>query len=179
MLGSGGHREWLLGKTLQMVRHTRRHHLARVGQEGLRCGLRIWGDLWVALRRPRHGALCHLRVLLRHVALGRLVASQHLGLMLGLMHLTWIYLLVLWGNTWLGRQIPVRWSLLGAGNSPGSRLVPLRQLLAGGLRELLRWRLLLLLLRRLGYRSWTRNMDRDSRLRHVMGETPHLRDVAG
>lgn len=165
---------------MQMVRHTWRHYLARVGQEGLRCGLRIWGHLWVALRRPRHGALGHLRVLLGHVALGRLVASQHLGLMLGLLHLTWIDVLVLWGDTRLGGQIPVWWSLLGqsrrlrAGNGPRSRLVPLRQLLAGGLRELLRWRRLLLLLW-LGYRSWTRNVNRDSWLRHVVGISPHLR----
>lgn len=138
MLGSGGHREWLLGKTMQVVRQTRRHHLAGVGQEGLRWGLRIWWHLWVALRRPRHGALRHLRVLLGHVALGRLVASRHLGLMLGLLHLTWVHLLVLWGDTGLGGQIPVWGSLLGqsrrlrAGSGPGARLVPLRQLLAGG-----------------------------------------------
>lgn len=116
-----------MGKTVQMVRHTRRQHLAGVRQEGLRCGLRIWGHLWMALRRPRHGALRHLRVLLGRIALGRLVASRHSGLL----HLTWIYLLVLWG------EIPVWGSLLGHSrrlrvrNGPGTRLIPLRQLLAG------------------------------------------------
>lgn len=119
---------------MHMVRHTGCHHLAGLGQEGLRCGLRICGHLWVALRRPRHGALRHLWVLLGHVALRRLVASRHLGLM----HLTWIYLLVLWGDSRLGGQIPLWGSLLGqsrrlrTGNGPGARLVPLRQLLAGG-----------------------------------------------
>lgn len=68
---------------------------------------------------------------------------------------------------------------LRAGNSPWTRLVPLRKLLAAGQRELLR-RLLLLL--GLGYRSLARNVngDGDSWLRHIVRISPHLRrdDVA-
>lgn len=176
----------MLGQTMQMVRHTGRHHLAGVGQEGLRCGLRSSGHLWVASRRPWHGALHHLRVLWVSVALRSLVALRHLGLGLMLVgNLTRIYLLVLWGNTRLGGQVSMQEALLGqnrrlrAGSSPRTRLVPLRKLLAAGQRELL-WRLILLL--GLGYRSLARNVNGngDSWLRHIVGISPHLRrdDVA-
>lgn len=166
LLGARGHREGVLGQRMQMVRHAGRHHLAGVGQEGLRGGLGSRGHLRVALR-PRHGALHHLRVLLARVALRTLVALRHLGLGLMLMgDVSRIHLLV------LGGQVAVREALLGqrrglrAGNGPRTRRVPLRQ------RELL---LRLLLLLRLGYGGLGRDVNGDSGLRHVVGIGPHLR----
>lgn len=71
-----------------LVRESRGHLLAGMGQVGLRCRrcwLRSWGYLWMhrlrwhlALRWPWHRAGHHLRVLLGYIALWSLVALGYL-----------------------------------------------------------------------------------------------------
>lgn len=123
----GGH--WSSGTTWYLDRHvlllghqvllgeSLGHLLTRMGQVGLRCWLRGWGDLrlHLDLRRCRH----HLR----DVALWSLVALGDLRpRLVTILQLTWVRLLV------LGRHVPMRVSLLSLRSREGSwtSLVPPR-----------------------------------------------------
>lgn len=145
-----------------------------MGQVGLRCSgcwLRRRGYVWMygvrwhlALRRPRHGARHHRRVLLRYVAPWSLVALGYLRLgliavLLMWLQLTWERLLVMGRNARLRGHISMRVGLLSLEmrvNRPRSGLVPLRQWMPNGLRiRLLRLLLLLLLGWALHGHSWS------------------------